>query len=152
MNREILKKYDALKDEQEDVKKRIGQLQREMNVLLNSQVADTVKGTRPDGTYGSIKIKGVPFAEYDKKKELLQKRLDRFEAIEAELESMTYDIEVFISKLDSSRVRMILRLKYLDGLSWRAIAKRYGKESPSWPYQKVEKYFKKVIDEEKSEQ
>ena len=74
MNRDILKKYDALKDEQGDIRKRIDQLEREMNRLLDTLVSDTVMGTREDGTYGPIKIKGIPFPEYDRKKELLQQQ------------------------------------------------------------------------------
>lgn len=152
MDREILKKYDALKDEQKDVEKRINQLEREMNMLLETVVADTVKGTREDGTYGPIKIKGVPFAEYDQKKAFLQQRLRRYKAIETELAEMVGDIEAFIASVNDSRVRTILRYKYLDGMSWRMIARQYHKHSPSWPYHVLEKYFEEAVDKEKIEQ
>lgn len=140
MNRDILKKYDALKDEQKDIRKRIDQLEREMNHLLNSLVSDTVMGTREDGTYGPIKIKGIPFPEYDRKKELLQQRLDRYKEIERELIGMIGEVEVFISGVTDSRIRTILRLKYIDGRTWREIGRRYGK-SPSWAFQVVMNYF-----------
>lgn len=141
MDREILKKYDALKDEQADIRKRIDKLEREMSHLLGTIVSDTVMGTREDGTYGPIKIKGIPFPEYDKRKELLQQRLDRYEVIDTELAAMIGDVELYISTLADPRARTILRLKYVDGQSWRQIAKHFGKTSPSWPYHKVEKYI-----------
>ena len=140
MDREVLKRYDALKDEQQDVKRRAEILEREMNRLLTTMVSDTVMGTREDGTYGPIKIKGIPFPEYDRKKELLQKRLDRYAEIDAELAGMINEIEVFISGVPDSRIRTILRLKYIDGRTWREIGRRYGKGA-SWGFKKVENYF-----------
>lgn len=142
MDREVLKKYDALKDEQKDVKKRAEELEREMNQLLTTLVSDTVMGTREDGTYGPIKIKGIPFPEYDRKKELLQKRLDRYAEIDAELAGMIEEIEVFISGVQDPRIRTILRLKYVDGKTWRDIGRRYGKGA-SWAFKKIEAYFSK---------
>lgn len=149
MDREVLKKYDALKDEQADIRKRIDKLEREMSHLLGTIVSDTVMGTREDGTYGPIKIKGIPFPEYDKRKELLQQRLDRYEAIDIELAAMIGDIEAFIGSVQDSRIRTILRLKYIDGYTWRQIGRRYGGKGPSWAYQKIEKYFSRSIDAEK---
>ena len=147
MDREILKKYDALKDEQADIRKRIDKLEREMSHLLGTIVSDTVMGTREDGTYGPIKIKGIPFPEYDKRKELLQQRLDRYEAIDTELADMVSEIEAFISSVTDPRVRTILRLKYVDGFTWRQIGRRYGGKGPSWAYRIVERFFNSFVDE-----
>lgn len=142
MNRSILKKYDALKDEQSDVAKRIDRLSREISELLSSQVSDTVKGTRDDGTYGPIKINGIPFPEYDKKKEQLQKNLTHYEEIGQKLSEMIEEIEQFISGVDDPRIRTILRMKYIDGKTWREIGRKYGK-AHQWAYNKVERYFEK---------
>lgn len=142
MDREILKRYDALKDEQRDIKKRIQRLEREMNAILDTVVSDTVMGTREDGTYGPIKIKGIPFPEYDAKREQLQHRLARYEKIDKELAGMITEIEAFISEVSEPRIRTILRLKYIDGLSWRSIGHRYGKNQ-GWVYKKVQKYLEK---------
>ena len=140
MDREILKRYDALKDEQQDIKRRAELLEREMNRLLTTMVSDTVMGTREDGTYGPIKIKGIPFPEYDRKKELLQKRLDRYAEIDEELAGMISEIEASVSEVPDPRIRTILRLKYIDGHTWREIGRRYGKGA-SWGFKKIEKYF-----------
>lgn len=142
MDREILKQYDALKDEQMHIRKEVSKLEHEMTQLLGTIVSDTVMGTREDGTYGPIKIKGIPFPAYDLRREQLQRRLARYEQIDAELGGMIEDIETFISGVDDSRIRTILRLRYIDGRTWREIGRRYGK-APSWGFKKVEAYFLK---------
>ena len=110
IDRSILKKYDALKDEQRDIERRIENLRREMYHLLTLQVSDTVKGTREDGTYGPIKIKGVPMPEYDSKKAKLKERTRRYMDIKTELDGMISDIETFITTIDEPTIRTILRL------------------------------------------
>ena len=142
MNRNILKRYDALKDEQMDIRRRAEKLEREMEQLASTQVTDTVMGTREDGTYGPIKIKGLPLPEYDQKREQLEQRLARYDEIEKELAGMIGSIEDFIMSVPDPRIRTILRLKYLDGKSWREIGQRYGR-GPSWAFDKIKKYFSK---------
>lgn len=138
----ILKKYDALKDEQKDIRRRVGQLEHEIKKILETRVSDTVKGTRPDGTYGPIKIKGVPLPQYDEKMKQLQGRMDRYAAIDQELSGMIGEIEDFIGTVEEPQIRTFLRLKYIDGCTWREVGRRYGK-GPSWAFGKVEKYFRK---------
>lgn len=140
MDRAILKKYDALKDEQKDIARRIDILNRAMDVLLNTQVVDMVKGTRTDGTYGSIKIKGIPFPEYDKQKQKLKKMHQHYKDIQTKLDGMIFDIENFITSIEDPEIRTILRLKYIDHKTWRDIGRRYGK-THQWAYLKVERYF-----------
>ena len=140
MDRNILKKYDALKDEQTDIRERVRRLKTEMSGLLETVASDVVMGTREDGTYGPIKIKGIPFPEYDRKRDDLQKRIARYEEISAELSSMVTEVEVYIAAVSDPRVRTIMRLKYVDGLSWRDIGRRYGK-GPSWAFWKVRRYL-----------
>ena len=140
MDMDVLKKYDALKDEQADIRKRMRQLRHEMSLLLDTAVADVVMGTREDGTYGPIKIKGIPFPEYDRKKKVLQERVARYEEIHTELEAMVAEIEEYISTVEDPRIRTILRLKYVDGLSWRSIGDKYGR-GPSWAFEKVRRHL-----------
>lgn len=141
MDRKILKKYDALKEEQQDIARRIDRLSREMSELLHTQVSDTVSGTREDGTYGPIKIKGIPIAAYDSKRHLLQKHLKHYTEIEDYLKGMISEIEDFITQVPDPGIRTILRLKYIDGKTWREIGQHYGK-AHQWAYNRVERFFK----------
>lgn len=151
IDRSILKKYDALKDEQRDIERRIEGLRREMSHLLTLQVSDTVKGTREDGTFGPIKIKGIPMPEYDSKKTKLKERTRRYEIIKAELDGMISDIEAFIAAIDEPAIRTILRLKYIDGKTWREIGRRYGKHH-QWAANRIDRYFaENACNEEKED-
>lgn len=77
MDKEILVQYCEMKEEIKDIRRRKEKLEKEIKGL--GVVSDSVKGTRRDGTYGSIKITGYPTPEYYRKKaavEKLQKMLD----------------------------------------------------------------------------
>lgn len=53
--------------------------------------------------------------------EILKKKQKR-----AELEAKTVAVEEFITAVDDSRMRQILRLRYMDGMSWNETAKSIG--------------------------
>ena len=57
MDKEILVQYAEMVEEIKDIRRRI----KELDKYLEHPpiVADTVKGTRKDGTYGPIKITGI---------------------------------------------------------------------------------------------
>ena len=140
MDTAILKRYDALKAEQRDIKRNVDRLGREASELLNCRVSDTVKGTKADGTYGRITISGIPMPELNAKRAKIQECLKRYEDISQELEDMTYDIDMFIFGIDDSLIRTILRLKYLDGLPWRDVSRHYGK-SGQYAFNLCQRYF-----------
>ncbi|MGC6173232.1 hypothetical protein V7D18_01575, partial [Lacrimispora sp. 38-1] len=81
MDKEILVQYCEMREEIKDIRRRKEQLEKQIRNL--GIVSDSVKGTRSDGTYGSIKITGYPTPEYYRKKaaiERLQRVLDIKEA------------------------------------------------------------------------
>ena len=59
MDKSILIQYSDMKEEIKDLKRRIQKLEREIDML--GIVSDSVKGTRKDGTIGSIKITGYQY-------------------------------------------------------------------------------------------
>ena len=65
MDKEILVQYCEMKEEIRDLRERI----RKLDKFLENPplVADIVKGTRRDGTIGSIKVTGIPEPEYIRK-------------------------------------------------------------------------------------
>ena len=58
MDKEVLIQHCEMKAEIKDIRRRKEKLEKEIGRL--GIVSDTVKGTRLDGTYGSIKITGYP--------------------------------------------------------------------------------------------
>lgn len=135
-----MKKYDAIKKEQADITKRIARYKRQMDELSKEIVTDSVKGTRSDGTYGSIKIQGMPTVEFEAKRTKLQKSIKRYERLSSKLEVLVDEIEDFIETIDDSEIRMILRAKYIDGKTWRDIGRANGK-THQWAFIKVTRFF-----------
>ena len=62
VDKEVLIQYCEMKEEIKDIRRRIQKLDRFLEEP--HQVSDTVKGTRRDGTIGSIKVTGYPVPEH----------------------------------------------------------------------------------------
>lgn len=60
-----------------------------------------------------------------------------------ELEQKFDEIQAFIDSIDDSIVRQIVEYKYIDGLSWAAVAMRIGSHNKSTPFMIVERFFDK---------
>lgn len=122
MDKMILVQYADMMEEIKDIRRRI----RELEKYLSSphQVSDTVKGTRKDGTIGSIKITGYPTPEYYRKKGILERYKQRLEQKEADLLELMTKAEEYIETIDKSELRIMFRLYYIDGLTWVQVANR----------------------------
>lgn len=93
-------------------------------------MSDSVKGTRSDGTYGSIKITGYPTPEYYRKKDAIERYRILLEAKEAELLELTCQAEKYIESIKKSEVRTMFRLYYIDGLPWWKVAQAMNRMFP----------------------
>lgn len=120
MNKEILKQYRFIDAEVKDIKKRIKSMQKELNNL--DIVSDSVKGTRLDGTYGSIRITGFPKHEYFRKNDALHKSMELLDVKEAALLELMEQTEAYIESIPKSEIRTMFRLYYMDGLTWVQVA------------------------------
>lgn len=128
LSKEILVQYCEMIEEIKDIRRRIQKLEKEINNL--SVVSDSVKGTRPDGTYGSIRITGYPAPEYYRKVAAVEKYKKKLEAKEAELLELTTQAEEYIESIDSSELRIMMRLYYIDGMTWVQVAHRMNQTFP----------------------
>ncbi len=109
--------------EREDIQRRIELLTREINKTMNTIVADTVEGTRPDGTYGAIKITGIPMREADERSRKLQRKREQYGLMEARIRELIEQIEAAVNSVTDPSVRTIIRLRYIDGKTWEQTAK-----------------------------
>lgn len=141
MRIDSLKEYGAMLDEREDLRRRIARDERKLIELEGSIVSDSVKGTRSDGTYGSIRVSGLPDRDIEIVRERLRARKKRYTELLEKLDEGIDDVEEFISGLDSSMIRMILRMRYVDRETWEKISRRFGK-SPDWSKVKIYRFFK----------
>ncbi len=122
MDKTILVQYCDMKEEIKDLRKRIQKLDKFLE--HPPIVADIVKGTRRDGTIGTIKITGIPDPAYTRKQKIREKYQQLLERKEAELLELTCQAEEYIQSIPKSELRIMFRLYYIDGLTWVQVAHR----------------------------
>lgn len=125
MTKEILIQYCDLKEEVKDLRRRIEKLETEIErIEAERYVTDSVKGG-----YGGIQhytIKGFPYPEYSRKKTRLYLNKAQLENEELELLEMISSVEEYIQSIEDSRMRKILRLRYIDNMTWHHVAQNMG--------------------------
>lgn len=125
MTKDILAQYCDLKEEVKDLRRRIENIQRVLDRMESEGlVADTVKGGY--GGKQRYTIRGFPYADYSRRKSTLRRYQTRLETAEERLLELTNEVEDYIQSLDDSRIRRILRYRFLDNLTWRQVAYRMG--------------------------
>lgn len=123
MDKNILEQYLELKEEIRDLQDRIDRDERRLEkIRKEGVVSDTVKGTRSDGTFGSIKITGYPIPEHNQVKNMIKKRVAKLHILEDDLQNAINEVDEFIGKVPKSDLRMIFRFRYLDDMTWAAVA------------------------------
>ena len=99
-----------------------------MNIEISGyKVSDSVacgkKGKKPIKT---VKIEGFPIKDYDKKKNILKKYKIKLELMEQELLEKLNDVEEYIENIKDSRIRRIMRYRYIDNFTWQQVARKMG--------------------------
>lgn len=138
----LLEQYAALRERYNGNKEKISTLRRLLRRLECETVADTVKGSRDDYSYGIIKVSGRPDKEINQAK----KRIAELEAANMRLTSEALDLEIkcndwMETHIDQARIRVFLRQRYYDGDTWELIGRRIG-APPCTPQQAVKRYLK----------
>lgn len=128
MEKEVLIQYCELKEEIKDLRRRIKSLDKFLSEP--HQVSDMVKGTRRDGTIGSIRVTGYPVPEYYRKKAIRERLKKMLELKEAELLELTCQAEEYIESIEKPELRIMFRLYFIDGLSDAKVAERMNMAFP----------------------
>lgn len=125
VTKNILKQYTDLQEEIKEVRVRIEKTEKRLDQIESEGlVYDKVRGG--EGGIQSFKIEGFPYPEYSKERNLLASRRSILENLEAELEDTVNQVETFIASVDDSRMRRIIRMRFIENLSWNRIADRIG--------------------------
>lgn len=139
VSKEILIQYTDLQEEIKEVRKKIKRLEecipkiqkRISEIEKGEIVKDKVRGGL--GGEQSFHIEGVPIKEYSEKKtDLLSKKLllnsrkSTLELLEFDLLKKTNEVEEFIASVKDSRMRRIINLRIIEGLSWSRVADCIG--------------------------
>jgi hypothetical protein len=125
LTKDILVQYCDLREEVKDIRRRVEKYENEIQRIEDERyVADSVTGG-----YGGIQhytIKGFPYPDYSRKKTRLYLNKAQLENAEPELLDMTNQVEEYIQSIDDSRIRRILRYRYIDDMPWNEVAMNMG--------------------------
>lgn len=129
MDKEILIQYCDMKEEIKDLRRRIHELEKQIDRIKEEGVVkDTVSGGM-GGTQHYI-VEGFPVPEHSRKKMLLRSRKAMLVEKEAELLELTNQVEEYIANIEKSELRIMFRLYYIDGLTWVQVAHRMNRMFP----------------------
>lgn len=123
MDKAILIEYADMKEEIKDLRRRIEADRREIERLMKMSVADSVtcgkKGRKP---LQVVRIQGKPEARIGRKEKALERKIALLEDLEASLLEKQTEVEEYIQQIEKSRIRIMFRLYYIDGLTWEMVA------------------------------
>lgn len=118
VTKNILLQYCELKVEIKSIRGRIDRDERRLQKIKDEGVvSDTVKGTRKDGTIGSIKITGYPIPEQKEVEGKIKKRIAKLRILEDELQEAVNAVDDFINAIPKSNLREMFRFYYLADMT-----------------------------------
>lgn len=129
MDKNILEQYTSMQAEQQDIRRRIAKLEGDIRDLEENrnETADSVAcGRKGKKALKMVKVSGFPEMEYQTKMGRLKRLRMRLELADDQLLEFLIGVEEYIESIEDSRMRMIMRYRYMDGMTWRQIAKAVG--------------------------
>lgn len=128
VTKDILIQYCDLVEEVKDLRRRIQNKQREIDKIeKDGTVWDTVSlGKRGKKSLGTLYVDGFPYPEYSRKKTALYLYKAQLENAELELLELANEVEQYIQSINDSRIRRILRYRYIDEKTWIQVAHSMG--------------------------
>lgn len=108
-----------------NMRKEVEIIKKELNSIKEEYVTDKVTGSTTDHPYifTSFRIEGYDSDGYNGKLKRLERRLER--KLDELLDERAR-IEEYIENIDNATIRMILRLRYINGLGWNQIGNELG--------------------------
>lgn len=143
MTKNILIQYSDLREEIKDLRGRINKLEDQIKKIeAAGAVIDSVKGG--EGGIQNYKIQGFPYPEYSRKRSRLYLNKAQLENAELELLELTNEVEDYIQSLTDSRIRRIIRFRFMDDLRWYQVAQKMGGRTTE---ESVRKEFERFMAE-----
>ena len=121
VSKELMSQYKSIKSEIEKMKIDIKKTEDSIaNLVREGVVEDKVYGGL--GGIQGFKIEGFPLAIYEKRRNLLRKKVDRLSAKENELLELVENMETLVDNIPISRDRVIFRALYFECKTQQQIA------------------------------
>lgn len=134
MTKRRLEQYSSIKAEVTELKAKIADREK-------SQLTDTVTGSYPEYpfTKHTVTIKGVDYGS-----DLLTQRLKEKEYL---LDEECAYIEKWLDTVEDSLIRLIVRMKYIEGMSWPQVSYKLAHDhkldyAPDALRMRAERYMK----------
>ena len=125
ISKEILIQYSDLQQEIIELQERRKTLEKQFRSFLDGDtVTDMVTGGC--GGIQHFKIEGFPIVAYEKARNSLQKNIQKIEDKYTELLELQNEVEEYIESISDSRMRRIIRMRFLDKLTWNQVADNIG--------------------------
>lgn len=125
ISKEILIQYSDLQQEITELHDRKKSLEKQFKSFLDGgTVTDMVTGG--SGGIQHFKIEGFPVVAYEKARNALQRNIQRIEDKYTELLELQNDVEEYIESIGDSRMRRIIRMRFIDKLTWNQVADNIG--------------------------
>lgn len=146
MDKSILSEYADMKEEIKDLRRRISEDQKRIDQLKRTIVSDSVtcgkKGKKPIRT---VKIKGFPQVEINRRVALMERRQARLQMLETDLIEKQLQVEEYIQTIQKSELRIMFRLYFIDDLSYPKVAMRMNQIYPKRKIKYTDENVKKRI-------
>lgn len=129
MDKSILEQYSDLQQEEKDIVNRIHRTEAQLAEMEQKGyvVSDSVTcGKKGKKSLGTKKITGFPHPEYERKKRILKNYKLQLKLKDNELLELLCEVEKYIESIENSRIRSIMRYRYIDDCSWVQVAHRMG--------------------------
>lgn len=140
--KKTLSQYNSLLKEKDQVVKRIKTLEKQIKrIESEGTVKDTVSGG--NGGIQHFVVEGVPSTEYAIKRRFLIERKNKLKELEIKIDASLNEIESFVCDIDDSTIRLIISLRFIDGLSWNQVADCVGGKNTE---ESVRKMFTRYMD------
>ena len=130
VTKEILKQYTALKQEEEELKRRRQSISAQIINLEERTriVSDTVTcGKKNKKPLRTVKIQGIdqrPAGVIARKRKALNQLMQRLDELDAEILDTLVACEEYLKTVDDSWIRQGIRYRYIDGLEWSQVGKK----------------------------
>lgn len=125
ISKEILIQYSDLQQEIIELQEKKKKLEKQFKSFLDGgTVTDMVTGG--NGGIQHFKIEGFPVVAYEKARNALQKNIQKIEDKYTELLELQNEVEEYIESIEDSRMRRIIRMRFIDKLTWNQVADNIG--------------------------
>ena len=141
LTKDVVIQYVDLIEETKELRRRIDTLEKEIKKMeKEGSVIDCVKGG--EGGIQNFKVEGFPVPAYSRKKTLLYIRKANLEALEMEKLELVIQAEEYINSIADARMRRLLNLKIIEGLTYMQVAAKMGRRAtPDSIRMEVNRFF-----------